>query len=87
MGGLIKKEDLIRKYNKELFANEIVLLAYYIAAINIETAYHDLLESKEYIPFEGIIFLHCDWHADAYIRVEILDKIFLMDNFRGEIVA
>ncbi|MDR1199492.1 MAG: site-specific DNA-methyltransferase [Prevotellaceae bacterium] len=24
----------------------------------------------------GSIFLHCDWHADAYIRVDILDRIF-----------
>lgn len=34
----------------------------------------------------GSIFLHCDWHANAYIRVEILDKIFGYQNFRGEIV-
>jgi adenine specific DNA methylase Mod len=34
----------------------------------------------------GSLFLHCDWHADAYIRVEILDKIFGMKNFRNEIV-
>ena len=34
----------------------------------------------------GSIFLHCDWHADAYIRVEISDKIFGMENFRGDIV-
>ncbi|MDR1672981.1 MAG: site-specific DNA-methyltransferase [Bacteroidales bacterium] len=34
----------------------------------------------------GSIFLHCDWHADAYIRVEILDKIFGKNNFRNEIV-
>jgi DNA modification methylase len=34
----------------------------------------------------GSIFLHCDWHANAYIRVDILDKIFGMDNFRNEIV-
>jgi DNA modification methylase len=33
----------------------------------------------------GSIFLHCDWHADAYIRVEILDKIFGMNNFLNEI--
>lgn len=39
--GLIKKEALVRKYKKELHANEIVLLAYYIASINIENAYHD----------------------------------------------
>jgi len=34
----------------------------------------------------GSIFLHCDWHADAYIRVNILDKIFLQQNFRNHIV-
>ena len=33
----------------------------------------------------GSIFLHCDWHADAYIRVEILDKIFGAQNFRNHI--
>jgi predicted helicase len=53
--GLIKTEDLARKYTKELHANEIVLLAYYIAAINIENAYHDLTgEESEYQAFEGI---------------------------------
>jgi predicted helicase len=41
--GLIKKEDLPRKYESELYANEIVLLAYYIAAVNIENAYHDAM--------------------------------------------
>ena len=34
----------------------------------------------------GSIFLHCDWHANAYIRVLILDKIFGINNFRNEIV-
>jgi len=34
----------------------------------------------------GSIFLHCDWHADAYIRVHILDKVFGEKNFRNEIV-
>ncbi|MEN9847684.1 MAG: hypothetical protein RL368_424 [Pseudomonadota bacterium] len=34
----------------------------------------------------GSIFLHCDWHANAYIRVLILDKIFGEQNFRGEII-
>jgi DNA modification methylase len=34
----------------------------------------------------GSIFLHCDWHANAYIRVDILDRIFGMDGFRGEII-
>lgn len=54
--GLIQPEDLPRKYHHELHANEIVLLAYYIAAVNIENAYHDLIgQDKAYEPFEGIV--------------------------------
>lgn len=51
--GLIKKEDLEYKYKNEIHANEIVLLAYYIAAINIEAVYHSL-NGGSYTPFEGI---------------------------------
>ncbi len=51
--GLIAPEDLPRKYAHEIHANEIVLLAYYIAAVNIETAYHDVADG-DYKPFEGI---------------------------------
>lgn len=50
--GLIKPEELSRKYREELHANEIVLLAYYIAAINIEAVYSTLSGSWE--PFGGI---------------------------------
>ena len=41
--GLIDKASLPHKYKHEIFANEIVLLAYYIAAVNIENAYHDAM--------------------------------------------
>jgi DNA modification methylase len=34
----------------------------------------------------GSIFLHCDWHANAYIRTDILDKLFAPNNFRNEII-
>ncbi|MDR1216466.1 MAG: site-specific DNA-methyltransferase [Treponema sp.] len=34
----------------------------------------------------GSIFLHCDWHANAHIRVDILDKIFGAGNFNSEII-
>jgi len=34
----------------------------------------------------GNFFLHCDYHANAYIRVFILDKIFKEKNFRNEII-
>lgn len=54
--GLIEKKDLARKYKEELHANEIVLLAYYISAVNVENAYHDQLsEENGYEPFEGIV--------------------------------
>ncbi|WP_416442559.1 DEAD/DEAH box helicase [Leucobacter sp. HNU] len=52
--GLIKPHDLARKYRYELHANEIVLLAYYVAAINIEETYHSL-QGGLYIPFDGIV--------------------------------
>ena len=52
--GLIKPEDLLRKYRYELHANELVLLAYYVAAINIEEAFHELAGGK-YEPFSGIV--------------------------------
>ncbi|AFS53887.1 DEAD/DEAH box helicase [Leptospirillum ferriphilum] len=51
--GLIRSEDLPRKYRDELHANEIVLLAYYIAAINIESVYQALIRSYE--SFNGIV--------------------------------
>jgi predicted helicase len=60
--GLIRPEDLARKYASELHANELMLLAYYIAAVNIETTYHALTrdpgqnaETQDYEPFPGIV--------------------------------
>jgi predicted helicase len=59
--GLISKEQLEHKYKNEIHANEIVLLAYYIAAINIEAVYHSLVGKQDktgdlthYEPFSGI---------------------------------
>jgi len=52
--GVIKPEELEYKFKNEIHANEIVLLAYYIAGINIEAVYHDLQKEAEYTPFEGI---------------------------------
>ena len=54
--GLIKPEDLDRKFKNELHANELVLLAYYIAAVNIENAYHDQKNPEDpYESFDGIV--------------------------------
>ncbi|QEE12284.1 DEAD/DEAH box helicase family protein [Bartonella krasnovii] len=50
---LIKPEDMEYKFRHDIHANEIVLLAYYIAAINIESTYHSLMKG-EYTPFKHI---------------------------------
>ena len=56
--GIISPDDLTRKYHGELHANEILLLAYYIAAVNIEMTYHDKVgnaAAESYSPFDGIV--------------------------------
>ena len=52
--GLIPADKLPYKYRHELHANEIVLLAYYIAAINIEESFHRVT-GQDYEPFPGIV--------------------------------
>ena len=62
--GLIDPKDLERKYANELHATEIMLLAYYVAAANIETTFNALLAEAakrsesapppRYVSFEGI---------------------------------
>ena len=79
---LIDKKNLEHKYTRELFANEIVLLAYYIAAINIESTYAEIM-GNEYQPFNGIVL------ADTFQMFEnddVLDiDVFASNNDRAEL--
>lgn len=52
--GLIRPEDMERKYRNEIHCNEIVLLAYYIADVNIESVYHDIMKPEKYLQYDGI---------------------------------
>ena len=54
--GLIPRERLRDKYLHELHAAEIVPLAYYIACMNLESAYHELSCESEYEPNAALIF-------------------------------
>jgi len=74
--GLIKTEDLKYKYENEIHAHEIVPLAYYIAAMNIETAYHELCEDEEYKPNDILVW------TDTFANNEESDlfKTSLADN-------
>jgi len=73
--GLIKPEELPHKYKHEIHANELVLLAYYIAAINIEAAYHGEV-TDEYTPFEGICLTDT---FQMYEKDDLVDAL-LEDN-------
>ena len=77
--GLISPEDAKRKFAQELHANEIVLLAYYIAAINIEEAYHGLTGGG-YTPFEGIVLTDTFQLAEGEGQFE---EIFPENNKRA----
>jgi len=74
--GLIKPHDLARKYRYELHANEIVLLAYYVAAINIEETYH-ALQGGNYVPFDGIVL------TDTFQMFEDDDELDDMGIFQA----
>ncbi len=73
--GLIKAEDLPHKYQHELHANEIILLAYYIAAINIQTTYHGL--TGDYQPFGGIVLTDTFQMSE---KRDLVDTVVLPEN-------
>lgn len=52
----------------------------------IEWLKERVIEMHRILKPTGSIYLHCDWHANAYIKVYILDKIFGENNFKNEIV-
>ena len=56
--GVIPAEALEHKYKNEIFANEFVLLSYYIASINIEQVYHQVRAEQGvdegYVEFPGM---------------------------------
>ncbi|GEQ03453.1 Eco57I restriction-modification methylase domain-containing protein [Staphylococcus ureilyticus] len=77
--GIIKKEDLVRKFNQELHANEIVLLSYYIATINIEEVFNSLIDG-DYESFEGIVLTDTfeSTETNDYFEENILNE----NNYR-----
>ena len=74
--GEISLDDITRKFMKELHANEIVLLSYYIAAINIESTFNEINGDEEgYVLFEGIVL------TDTFESTETEDT--LDDDYFG----
>ena len=84
--GLIEPDDLKRKYRQELHANEIMLLAYYIAGVNIESAYYEALANagldSEYEPFSGIVLTDTFQLSE---KNDPMDEVFFpRNNARAE---
>ena len=79
--GKITYADILRKYMHELHANEIVLLSYYIAAINIETVFDEINGPDEgYVPFNGIVLT--DTFESTEEQPVLDDKLFGENNAR-----
>lgn len=76
--GLIKPEELPHKYKHEIHANELVLLAYYIACINIEAVYHGIVGGK-YQPFEGICLTDT---FQLYEKEDMVDALLANNSAR-----
>ncbi|MCC8403683.1 DEAD/DEAH box helicase family protein [Paraburkholderia sp. MMS20-SJTN17] len=76
--GLIRPDELPYKYKNEIHANEIVLLAYYIAAINIEAVYHGIA-GGEYQPFEGICLTDT---FQMYEKEDMVDALLVQNSAR-----
>ncbi len=76
--GLITPEQLPYKYQNEIHANEIVLLAYYIAAINIEAVYHSIVGGN-YQPFEGICLTDT---FQLYEKEDLVDALLVNNSAR-----
>ncbi len=88
--GFLSPADLARKFgdgttgSSEIHANEILLLAYYVAAVNIESTFHSIvseegLKTADYLPFSGILL------TDTFLRgkgddVETMDGDLFPEN-------
>jgi predicted helicase len=83
--GIIKPEDFARKFANELHGNELLLLAYYIAAVNIESTYHDLAAENggsEYEPFNGIVLTDTFQLGETGEGTGVID-VFPVNNKRA----
>lgn len=76
--GLIRPEDMERKYKEEIHCCEIVLLSYYIADVNIESVFHNEMKLKEYMPYDGICLT--DTFQTAEERDPSFDKEWFGQN-------
>ena len=79
--GKITYSDILRKYMHELHANEIILLSYYIAAVNIEAVFDEINgPERGYKPFNGIVLT--DTFKSTENQETLDDDMFGVNNKR-----
>ena len=74
--GYISKKDIAKKYATEIHANEIILLAYYIAAVNIESVFGSL-NGGNYQAFDGLVLTDT---FQMFESEDIMDDLVFQDN-------
>ncbi len=80
--GHISTRSLEQKYANEIHANEIILLAYYIASINIENVYHDLSKTRAYKGFQGICLTDTFQLGESDEGAKLFSEIFPQNSER-----
>lgn len=74
--GHINKKDIVKKYTSEIHANEIILLAYYIAAVNIESVFGSINDGK-YEPYEGLVLTDT---FQMFESKDVMDDLVFLEN-------
>lgn len=78
--GLITPADMVRKYREEIHANEIILLAYYIADVNIESVFQEVCPQEQYLPYDGLCLTDTFQLGESEHPEEQVFKAFFRDN-------
>ncbi len=78
--GLITPVDMVRKYREEIHANEIILLAYYIADVNIESVFQEVCPQEQYLPYDGLCLTDTFQLGESEHPDEQVFKAFFRDN-------
>ena len=71
------------KYAQELHCNEVMLLPYYIAAMNIEHEYYEL--TRQYAPFEGICLVDTfELAEDSQLNLFVQENTQRVENQKDQ---
>lgn len=74
--GHVGKKDILKKYSSEIHANEIILLAYYIAAVNIESVFGSI-NGGIYKPFDGLVLTDT---FQMFESKDVMDDLVFLEN-------